>query len=56
MPQEEESFVCFANLYKPVQNITFELSRKYSGCPSFHHVADIMTSIKSPSSHSGLSS
>ena len=25
---QEESFVCFANLYKPVQNTTFELSRK----------------------------
>lgn len=50
------SFVCFANLYKPVQNTTFEQSRKYSCCPSFHHVADIMTSIKSLLSHSHFSS
>lgn len=50
------SFVCFANLYKPVQNTTFERSRKYSCCSSFHHVADIMTSIKSLSTHGCLSS
>lgn len=28
MLQKEESFVCFADLHKPVQNTTFELSRK----------------------------
>lgn len=28
MLQQEESCVCFANLYKPVQNTTFDPSRK----------------------------